>query len=676
MNMYNRELSWLSFNHRVLQEAEDKRNPLFERLKFLAIYSSNLDEFFRVRVASLKSLLEYKEKAEKKLGVAPDKLLRSIHTKVKAQQEQFGKIFYETLIPELNSHHIFFADYKNLLPEHSEFIETYFMDNVIEHIQPVLLLKNKIFPFLQNHALYLIVQLCPKGQSNGSKRYKYAQIKIPRNYLPRFIELPEVDGKRYVIFLDDLVRANLGLIFQGYDIVTSYLVKLTRDASIDLEDGFSDSLKKAIEKGIKKRNTGLPSRFLYDQSMPKHVLNLLKNVFHLRRDDLISGGRYHNFSDFFGFPNFGEKSLELPTRRTIPSKRLESNPNILKSLAKQDELLIFPYQSFDYFIQFLKAVVNEKTSKTIYITLYRVANDSKVVRELINACKRGINVIVLVEIKARFDEESNLKSAEMLVNAGAKVMYGFKNFKVHTKVCLVETSSKKHPFYAYLGTGNFNEKTSKIYSDIGLFTTDTTISSDIKNVFNYLQHPTDILPEINRLIVAPFNIRETFYTLLETEISNAKAGKFAQVIAKMNSLEDKEMIKRLYKAAKAGVKIKLIIRGICCLIPQKNIEIISIVGQYLEHARAYIFENEGNTLCYVGSADWMKRNLSKRVEILFPINEPVLKRRLLSYISIQLNDTSKARKIDRYQKNEYVQSDQKQLNSYDETFVMLKAENQ
>lgn len=659
----NRDLSWLSFNYRVLQEAKDPRVPLYERIKFLAIYSSNLDEFFRVRVAGLRSLINISKSAQKELDFDPSNLLKKISKEINRQQKEYGQVFRENLIPELSKNNVCLIDEDKTTDKQKEFISKYFNERIIPQIQPILLVKNKIVPFLRNRRLYLAVILKPKSKGNGktttkTTRNRYAIVEIPSNHLPRFIELPSEDENNYIIFLDDIIRYHLKSIFLGYDIIGAYSIKLTRDAELYIDDEFSGNLLEKIEKSLLKRNTGAPSRFLYDERIPKIFLRLLKETFFIENDDLVPGAKYHNFSDFFSFPSPAGNNLFNEPLPPLRHSQLDKYRYLFDAINKHDFLVHFPYQTYDYVLQFLDQAADDPYVTSIYVTQYRVAKGSEVISALVKAARRGKKVMVFVELKARFDEESNIHWAEEMKSQGINVLYSFPGLKVHSKLALVKrTVDKRDKYYCYMATGNFNEKTAQLYSDTGLFTSDSRLTKEVKMVFNHLRD-TKIKPKFKHLLVAQFNMRKYFVKLIDNEIEYAKKGKKAQITLKMNSLEDKKMISKLYEASNAGVKIDLIIRGICCLVPgvlglSKNIKVISIVDRYLEHSRIFIFRNDGNTKIYAGSADWMRRNLSKRIEVVFPIYDRNLKKEIMDIIQLQLNDNVKARIIDRYDKNNY-----------------------
>jgi polyphosphate kinase len=662
---FNRELSWLSFNHRVLQEAQDQIVPLYERLKFLAICSSNLDEFFRVRVSSIRTLQTLKKKTKEKLEFDPTKLLKKIIAGVEKLQDEIGKTFRKQLIPELKNHNIYVIDEKELRKEHIVFINEYFNELVLPYVNPMILVRKRISTFLQNNVLYLAIQLLPrkkkKLQDRDTKkrtRYKYAIVEIPTKYLPRFIELPRTDERFHIMFLDDIVRYCLPLIFRGYEVVASYSIKLTRDAELYIEDEFTGNLLDKIKKSLKKRTTGIPCRFLYDPEMPKELVKFLKSSLYLSKQDLMPGARYHNFSDFFKFPNPGLPGMEYEPLKPLRQSEYESYKNKFEAWSKKDFLFQFPYQTYDYIVNAMETAANDANVESIKITQYRVAKNSKIVRSLIRGVNKGKSVTAFVEIKARFDEEVNIKSAEEMQKAGIKVFYSLPGLKVHCKMAMIyRMENNEMKKYAYLSTGNFNEVSAKTYSDMGLFTSDERITSETEKVFDFLEGKITN-PIFEHFLVANLNMRRELMNLIENEINNAKAGKNASIILKVNNLEDPKIINKLYDASEAGVKISLIVRSACCLIPgvkkmSKNISAISIVDRFLEHERIIIFHNDGNEKVFLSSADLMKRNLTNRIEVAFPIYDENLKQEVKDIVNIQLSDNTKARIIDENQINEY-----------------------
>jgi polyphosphate kinase len=657
--LFNRDISWLAFNYRVLQEAKDERVPLLERLRFLAIYSSNLDEFFRVRVASIRSLLHLKGKEQKKLELQPGRLLKRIHKTVKKQQEEFGSIFRTDIIPQLKDQGISIADESELTPEEEQSARRYFREHVAPHVQPTIIDDDNP-PFLQNRAIYLIARLRPEtpdGADSGKRRsYRYGIVEIPSG-VSRFVTLSDTGTDRKVIFLDDVIRLCLAELFPGHSVRDAWAVKLTRDADLYIDDEFSGDLVEKIRKGLRRRSTGIPSRFLYDLRMPKSCLASLMEAFDLEREDVVPGGRYHNFHDLFAFPTFGLHALEFEPLPPLPHE-LGSAPSIFTAIARHDQMLHFPYHSYDTVLGFLADAAADPDVESISITLYRVASGSHVAQSLIAAAQQGKRVTAFVEVKARFDEESNLHWAEEMERAGVQVLYSFPGLKVHAKLCLVtrrEGSGVRR--YAYLATGNFNEKTSRIYCDHGLFTADPRITDDVASVFTTLCGAPEE-QKYQHLLVAPGDMRRKLIKLINNEISNAKEGRQASMILKLNSMEDEEMIEKLYEASRAGVGIDIIVRGICCLVPgvkgmSDRIRVTSIVDRFLEHARIFIFHNDGAERYYLASADWMTRNLSRRVEVAFPIYDEGLRSQLRHIIDMQLGDEVKGRIIDAELRNAY-----------------------
>ena len=665
---YPKELSWLSFNYRVLQEAKDPTVPLYERIKFIAIFSSNLEEFFRIRVASLRTLLDLNKKTQKGLEFDPTKLLKSITKTVTSHQEEYGKIFREQIIPDLKNNGIYLVNENQLSKEQANFVTDYFYDHVLLHISPMMIVKRKVSPFMKSGLLYLAIKLSPKKVKESGKetekrtRHNYAIIEIPSDKLPRFIRLPKEGKKESVIFLDDIIKFCLPNIFPGYDIAGTYAIKLTRDAHLHIDDEFTGNLREKIQKSIRQRSRAMPCRFLYDNSIPKPFLKLLKDALELTKEDLVPGGRYHNFNDFFSFPNPDRKDLEYKPLAPVNSKSLDSYDDFFTGWAKQDFMLHYPYHKYDYVIDSLNTAAEDPKVTDIKITQYRLAKDSKVVKALINALKHGKRVTVFMELKARFDEESNIEYSKLLENAGARVLYSLPGLKVHSKTALIlrkeKDSIKK---YGYFATGNFNEKTAKLYTDLGLFTSDSRLVDELAMVFDYLEGNSG-KPEFQHLLVGKFNMRHQFYRLIDRETANVKKGKKALIIAKMNGLEEPKIIDKLYEASNAGVQVKLIVRGICCLIPgvkgmSENIEVISILDRFLEHTRMYYFHNDGNEEVFLSSADWMKRNLRKRIEVAFPIYDEGIKKMMKDLLDIQLEDNTKARIIDKKQSNKYKTDD-------------------
>jgi polyphosphate kinase len=666
----HRDLSWLSFNYRVLQEARDSRNPLLERIKFMAIFSNNLNEFYRVRVAHHRNLLRVGKKTKKELEFPPKTILKNINKIVNRQQEEFTEIFENLLVPELEQQNIFFIQAESLSEEQKVFVDDYFDQNLLPFVQPVLLNAKKIKPFLNNAALYLALVLEDKEKNHI---IDYALVNIPSDQTDRFIELPSVSGSHEIIILDEIVRHSIVDLFPGYNILGSYSIKFTRDAELYIDDEFSGNLIQKIKSSLSKRKVGPATRTVYDRDMPAELLDYLINIFDIEKIDLHPEGRYHNNFDFFQFPHFGKAELMNSELSPLPCEISEAN--IFQSLDHKDQLFYYPYHSYDCVIQFFKEAIEDPNVTHIKITQYRVAKKSEIMDTLIKGVKKGKQITVFIEVKARFDEEANLRWGEKLEKAGIKVIYSFPGLKVHCKLALIiKNVDGENKFYSYLSTGNFNEKTAEIYCDYGFFTSDIRITREVSRIFSFLE--TVVLPDIEfeHLFVGQFNLREKINEKIDREIENAQAGKEAYLLMKLNSLEDKEMVIKIYQAAQAGVKVDLIVRGICCVVPNiegisMNIRAISIVDRYLEHARVYVFHNEGNREIYLSSADLMTRNLSYRIEVAFPIYDQALSDEIYKILEYQLKDNVKGRIIDEQQSNSYVETNvdmpfQSQIETY------------
>ena len=666
---FNRELSWLSFNYRVLQESKNEAVPLIERLKFLAIYSSNLDEFYRVRVASHRSLINIKQ-SDKKVLLKEKELIKRINKLVRKQQKEFGKIYSKQLIPELRQHKIFILDETMLSKNQQVFALDYFKQYIQSNIK-IKKLDNHSPLFLENKGIYFAIKL-------NMDNPEYMLTNIPSHKLGRFLILPDTKSQLSVIFIDDIIRLGLPILFPNNDIIACHSIKLSRDADLYIEDEFSGILLEKIKKSLNKRHTNIPARLLYDSAMTKSFLKFLTKKIELKNDDLIPGGRYHNFDDFFSFPNPEDKSLLYPEYKPLNHNVLEGTKSYFDAISKGDYMLHFPYHNYKYVINFIKQVAKDPKVTTIKITLYRVASNSLITKALLQACKQGKEVIVFDEVKARFDEKKNIYWGNKLLKAGAKVIYSLPDLKVHSKICLIEREEDKSiKKYAYLATGNFNEKTAQVYCDHGLFTSNKDLCNETEKVFNFLIN-IRLRPRFKHLLVAPFSMRKRFVDLIDNEIKNAQDGKKASMILKMNSLEDKNMIRKLYEASNTGVKIKIIVRGICCLIPgvegmSKNIKVISIVDRFLEHGRVYIFHNNGDEKIYLASADWMTRNLNRRVEVGFPILDETLKTEIKKIINFQLRDNVKARILNKTQSNPYKKATGKKIiQAQQDTYDFLK----
>jgi polyphosphate kinase len=677
MKFFNRDVSWLAFNHRVLQEAQDPSVPLLERLFFLGIYSSNLDEFFKIRIASLHYIIRTGKRTQKKLDFEPKTLLKKLLDIVKKQQVLFSKIFEEDIVPNLKKNNIHILRRLELDEAQSKWVAQYFHDHMLPYVQPVLLFKNMVRPFLNNNELYLTIQM--KEMKKNSDNLYYAIVKIPSDHLPRFVEVPSQSAQKSVILLDDIVRHSVSWLFPGFQILDTYSIKLTRDAELYIDDEFSGDLMAKIKQSLMKRNVGQASRMVYDLAMPPKMLTLLKGMFQVGDLEMLPEKRYHNKSDFLSFPDFGKnhlKNVPLPPLPYPPFKEAES---IFKAIDQKDHLLVFPFHSYDPVIDYFRLAATDPFVTEIKVTQYRVSHSSPIMEALIEAAEAGKKVFVFIEVKARFDEEKNLKWGERLEKAGVKVHYSLPGRKVHAKMAVVTRVVKKvKTHYTYLSTGNFNEKTATIYSDFGFFSTKPAYYTDILKLFDYLEH--DGLKEeiYETILVGQSNLRETLSAMVQQEISSAKKGQKASIVLKMNSLEDKEMIKQLYYASEKGVKIKLIIRGVCCLIPKvkgmsSNISAISIVDRFLEHSRVFYFHNQGQPKLYLSSADWMERNLSFRVETSFPLFDPDCIKIVKDILNLQWKDGVKARIIDATLSNRYrVNKDNPPVHSQVDTYFYIK----
>jgi len=672
----DRDISWMQFNYRVLQEAKDiDTNPLFERLKFLAIYSNNLSEFFKVRVAHHKNLHRLRKKFKKQHHIESEKVLGHILKMVNEQQLEFTDIFENQIVPELKSIGIDLKKRLELTEKQYDYIDMYFNDHLLPYVQPMLLVGKKIKPFLNSAALYLAVELEDKNSGSTS----YALVQIPSDKIYRIIILPQSKPDVHdVIFLDDIIRHNIKDIFPGYNIIQSYSIKLTRDADLYIDDEFSGNLIDKLKKSLKKRKVGPPARLVYDREMPKPFLKYLMDVFELDNLDIIPEGRYHNNFDLFGFPDFGKEEFKLKALQPLPISELENSPNVLEQIHHKDYLINMPYHSYESVIRFFEDAAEDDSVTHIKIVQYRVASKSRIMNALKKAVKKGKHVSAFIELKARFDEEANLKWAKELKKAGVKVYTSFPGIKVHVKLALIiRQTDEGEQRFAYLSTGNFHEGTAKIYSDFGLFTYDKRLTGEAVKVFSFLESKLIPRDGFEHLLVGQFNMRQSLVKMIELEIENAKKGLDAYIILKMNSIQEPNMIELLYKASRAGVKVDLLIRGICSLVAgvidtSENINSLSILDRYLEHARVFIFGNNGNEKMFLSSADFMGRNLYRRVETVFPIFDKDIKRTIKDIINIQLKDNVKARYLDFNRLNEYKKNDDISIQSQNETYYYFK----
>ena len=672
-----RDISWLEFNYRVLQEARDPTNPLMERLKFIAIFSSNRNEFYRVRVAHHRNIIRLGKKEQKALDFDSNQIMKDILRIVNKQQIELNHTFLNEIIPDLKNYGINILRRLELNDVQVEFVEDYFRDNMLPFVQPVLLVEDRVRPFLNNSALYLAIHMQLLNVPNSPDQY--AIVKIPSDHLPRFIEIPSASGMIDLIFIDDIVRHSISWLFPGYKIIDTYSIKLTRDAELYIDDEHSGDLAAKIKQSLNKRNVGPAARLVYDEKMPVKFRNYLKGVFELETIDMFPEGRYHNKSDFFKFPDFGIKEIMSPKLFPVRYKRLDDDDNFWEEIKNRDDILYYPYNSYDPVIKMFELAAKDPDVTHIKLIQYRVAKDSKIMEHLIAAAESGTQVTVFIEIKARFDEEANLRWGEKLSRSGIKVHYSIPGIKVHSKLALIRRIENDKPkFYSYLSTGNFHEDTAKFYTDFGLFTVDERYTKDVMKVFNYIETGMKPSNPFEHLLVGQFNLRQGFEDLIRFEIEQAQKGKPAKIFLKMNSLQDKSMIDLLYYASQQGVKIRMIIRGICSLVPgipgvSDNIEGISIVDRYLEHARVFIFHNRGDEKIYLSSADWMERNLSHRVETAFPIFDKDIKVEIHRLMLIQWEDNMKARSLKYKHVNEYIKNDGDFPNrSQEESYYFIK----
>lgn len=652
----NREISWLYFNERVLQEAADETVPLIERIKFLSIFSSNLEEFYRVRVATLSRLSNLNDKAKALLGFNPKKMLNEIKNIVVKQERKFELLFQATLINELAQNRIFILNETQLNVSRGEFVREHFRDRILSTLVPIMLDLDKPFPELKDRYLYFFVRLSKKS---SKKNEKYALIELPAE-LPRFLVLPETNGLKFIILAEDIIKYCLDDIFYvfNYDIIDAYSIQLTRDAELDIDKNVSDKFIDDLKSSLDKRKKGKPMRLLYDTEMPFDMLTVLVSKLKIEAESLMPGNRYHRFGDFIKFPNVGAKELEYVPNVPLKVAGLHRTESIFNKLHERDYLINLPYQSYDYIILFLREAAIDPKVTEINITLYRLAENSRVINALINAAKNGKKVNCLVELKARFDERANIFWTSKLEEEGVHVNYGLTDYKVHSKICLVKRIEKgRAVYYANLATGNFNEKTAKLYCDHSIFTAKKEITHDLIKLFAALNKRT-VAKDFKHLIVSPMDSRNKIYALIEREIKFAKTGKPAYMILKVNSLADEGMVEKLYEASNAGVKIRLIIRGICTLVPgvegfSENITVISIIDKFLEHARVLIFGNNGKEEMYLSSADLMSRNFEHRVEVGFPVLDEEVRHEIRDIIDFQLQDNVKARDVTRLNNNKY-----------------------
>ena len=665
----NREISWLDFNARVLQEASDIKVPIIERLRFLGIFSNNLDEFFQVRYATVKRIAESgvdKDNGKNKKAI---NLLDQITNKVIRLQTKSSKIL-DSIQLSLKKEGIYFINENEVNESQKEFLKDFFLRKISPALVTIILSKKKKYDFTDNKA-FLIAKMSFKKQDNI-----HAIVEIPEN-ISRFVVLPKISNKQYIMLIDDIIRYHLKIIFSYYNYkkIDTHMVKITRDAEMDIDDiDLSKSYIKKISEYVNKRKYSNPVRLVYDKDISRSTLDfIIKKLKVTSNDSLIPGARYHQRRDYMDFPDLSRQDLMYEQKKALNILNFHIDANLLTQISKKDFLMYTPYHSFSYLVAFLRQSAIDPNVKSIKITLYRLSKNSNVISALINAAKNGKKVLVQIELQARFDEENNIRVSEMLEAAGVELIFGVKGLKVHSKICLIERRENNNKkFYGFISTGNFNESTAKVYTDYTLFTANQSILKDVSKVFEFLKVNYKI-QKYKHLIVSPHYTSSILFSMIDHEIENSKKGKKSVIILKLNSLTSYKFVDKLYEANNSGVKIKLIIRGICCLIPNlknlsENIEVISVVDKYLEHPRVYIFENGGDKKVYISSADLMTRNLDNRVEVACPIYQKDLKKQVIDTIKISLNDNVKSRLINLNKQNEFVENKNKKIRSQWDTY--------
>ncbi len=682
----NRELSWLNFNERVLLEAADPSVPLLERLNFLGIFSNNMDEFYRVRVALLKRLDNLRaEVQDADLDFDPTRILKQIHRRAMAQRHKSEEI-YAQIREELAQENIYFVDETELTEEQGVFVRQYFKETVRQFLFPIMLDRFKNISNLHDNSIYLVIDLVHRDNLASAN---LALIEIPANHISRFLVLPTGSDKRHnVMFLDDVIRYCLDDIFSVYGFVKfhAYTIKFTRDAELDIDNDVSKSFLETVSEGLRQRKHGDTVRFVYDGHLPRKVLTNLLKIFGIKkRDSLEKGGRYHNTRDFMAFPrdwprSLASKKMQYEAMPPIDVPDFPAGKSMLDVIRDKDVMLHYPYQSFRYIIELLREASIDPAVRTIKMTIYRAAKHSAVVNALINAARNGKEVIVFVEFQARFDEQANINWAARMQDEGIRVLPSIPGMKVHAKLILIRRKEQaQNVYYTAIGTGNPNENTTRIYGDEHLLTADKTITAEVNKVFHLLDDRKFQLPTCKHIIVSPFRTRKFFLKQIDHEIRNALKGRPAWMIVKLNNLVDRRIVAKLYEASRAGVKIDLIIRGICTLVPgvpghSDHIRAIRIVDRFLEHSRVLIFCNDDKPDYYIGSADWMERNLDHRIEVLTPVNDPKLQKVLWDMLQIQLADNVKAREISADQPNQaiHVPKGEKRVQSQTEIYRYLQ----
>jgi polyphosphate kinase len=677
---YPKEISWLAFNERVLQEAEDTNTPLIERIRFLGIYSNNLDEFYRVRVADVKRLItinqnqDQLEAAEKLID-----LLKRIQLKVKGLSKKFDTT-HKQITNELERYNIYILNYTQLTVKQTEWVRDFFRHKVLLHVAPILIdNKVQLIQRLNDSSVYLNVALYRPGRNT-----KYAVVEIPTNAMSRFVILPTetTKAKKQIILLDDVIKLCIHEIFKGFvkfETAEAYSFKITRDAEYSINDEIDESYVDKMSEGMKQRLIAEPVRIIHDYGMPQEMITDLRKRLRISSADTIqSAGHYRNFKDFIGFPNPGRAYLESSVLPLIRNTTFVHHDTVFQAIDKRDILLYYPYHDFLHFTEFVRQAAFDPSVKHIRMNIYRVASQSRIISSLVDAVDNGKKVTVVVELRARFDEENNIAWSKRMTDAGIKVVLGNPSIKIHSKLCIVtreERGKVKH--YSHFGTGNFNEKTAKIYTDLSLFTCNEEMALEGIQVFEMIQNPYRKY-RFNHLQVSPINARSKIQSLIRQEIQRNTEGNNGLITIKINNLVDEELIDDLYRASQAGVTIRAIVRGMCSLIPgvkglSENIHVISVVDRFLEHPRIMVFENGGDRKVYISSADWMTRNMDYRIEVGCPVYDEDAKQMIIDLLEIQFKDTLKARVIDAEQTNQYVKrGNRRKVRSQIETHQYLQ----
>lgn len=676
-NFINREISWLSFNERVLQEAADEDTPLLERIRFIGIFSNNLDEFFRVRVAAVRRMVDLGRDEENLLGnITPKALHDKIQSVVNGHQLKAQTIFRH-IFDELRENGINLIKETELDHKQGVYVKKYFSEKVLPNLVPIMLRKKTKFPYLRDRSVYLAVKLSKKEKPADTA---YSLIRIPSRSVSRFLVLPRNGNTKYVMMLDDVIRYCLNDLFFyfDYNVYEAYTIKVTRDAELDIDDDISKSFMEKMSNSLKKRKTGKPVRLIYDRKMPEDLKKfILKKMKLDTEENTVPGGRYHNHRDFMNFPKVGKKKHYYPKLPPFRHKDLRQHTSLLRVLRRKDVMLHYPYQTFNHYIDLLREAAIDPQVKEIGITIYRVASASTVVNALLNAVRNGKDVTVVIELQARFDEEANIYWSNKLQEEGATVINGVPGMKVHSKLTWIKRKEAGgFRNYAYIGTGNFHEGTAQIYADEGLMTSDPRIADEVENLFDFFKENYKHF-DYKHLVVSPFYMRDSFTQNIDNEIELAKMGKEAWMTIKMNSLIDPKMMQKIYEASEAGVKVNLIIRGIFGLQidnekQSENITAISIVDKYLEHSRIFHFCNGGDEKMYISSADWMPRNLNRRIEVACPIYDPEIRSELKEMLNIQLKDNSKARMLDFDLANNYNIGGEKVFRAQEDYYKYIK----